>query len=236
MAQKRKYSGKSHATLERQSRRNKAQKIIAVLKEFKDLKQCRILDIGTGSGDIAAALAKEAKSFVSVDMHDERLVKGYTFKRVKNEKLPFTKDSFDIVISNHVIEHVPKQEVHVQEIYRVLKSKGIAYIATPNKFWITDPHYRLPLLSWFPRKISSWYLKVVSKKQWDIYPLSYWSLKKLTKKFEVTHMTPKVMHEPKKFYVTKSKMLQKVLAFIPARVYGFFHDCMPSYILVLKKN
>ena len=43
----------------------------------------------------------------SLDVGDERVEKhGYNFQQVTNPRLPFEDKSFDIVLSNHVIEHV----------------------------------------------------------------------------------------------------------------------------------
>jgi ubiquinone/menaquinone biosynthesis C-methylase UbiE len=47
--------------------------------------------------------------------------------------LPFADDSFDVVLSNHVIEHVEDQGEHLKELRRVLREDGICYLATPNK-------------------------------------------------------------------------------------------------------
>ena len=158
-------SKKSHANLETISRYKKSKKIISILNTFIDLKKCDVLDIGTGSGHIIQEISKVCRSAVSVDLHDDRSVtSGYKFKKVHDEHLPFDKDSFDVVISNHIIEHVPNHELHISEMHRVLRKNGIVYLATPNKFWITDPHYKLPFISWLPRKFSSLYLRILRNK------------------------------------------------------------------------
>ena len=52
---------------------------------------------------------------------------------VGSERLPFRSDSFDLVISHHVIEHVHDQMLHLAEIRRVLNAGGVCYLGTPNK-------------------------------------------------------------------------------------------------------
>jgi SAM-dependent methyltransferase len=47
--------------------------------------------------------------------------------------LPFPARSFDVVLSNHVIEHVLNQRLHLGEIRRVLADRGVCYLATPNR-------------------------------------------------------------------------------------------------------
>ena len=94
----------------------------------------------------------------SLDIGDERVeTEGYNFQQVTDPHLPFPDKTFDIVLSNHVIEHVgdtPEQRVHVAEIHRVLKDDGLLYLATATRWLVIEPHYRLPFLSWFPRPVA----------------------------------------------------------------------------------
>jgi SAM-dependent methyltransferase len=46
--------------------------------------------------------------------------------------MPFPDDSFDLVICNHVIEHVSCWERLAQELHRVVRPGGLVYVATPN--------------------------------------------------------------------------------------------------------
>jgi 2-polyprenyl-3-methyl-5-hydroxy-6-metoxy-1,4-benzoquinol methylase len=60
--------------------------------------------------------------------------------------LPFPDEYFDVVVSNHVIEHVSDQQLHLSEIARVLKPNGVVYLATPNRLWPWEVHYRVLVL------------------------------------------------------------------------------------------
>jgi len=230
-------SEKSHARLDQSSRHTKAKKIISVLQKFIDLKECNVLDIGTGSGNIIADIAKHCKSAISVDMHDERQVKtGYTFKKVDNEKLPFKDNTFDAAISNHVFEHVPNQTLHLAEIHRVLKKHGILYLATPNKLWPLDPHYKLPFITWLPRKVSNAYLQAVKGKDWDIYSRTYYHLKKMAKgKFMIHNATLDIIKNPQKYNLEIYKGLQPIVSMMPRIVLRLLNPIVPTYILILRK-
>ncbi|RYG27520.1 MAG: SAM-dependent methyltransferase [Chitinophagaceae bacterium] len=46
-------------------------------------------------------------------------------------KLPFTDDTFDLVIANHILEHIPDDARAMQEIYRVMKSGARAILQVP---------------------------------------------------------------------------------------------------------
>jgi len=136
-------------------RLRKAQKIKTILEEQREkpLEGLSILDIGTGNGEIATFLSQN-NDVTSIDIRDTRQIKNdFNFNFVLcNEALPFQSDHFDIVISNHVIEHVNDQNEHVSEIKRVLKPNGTVYLATPNRLWPYEVHYRLPLLHYLPSK------------------------------------------------------------------------------------
>ncbi|MFQ5772612.1 MAG: class I SAM-dependent methyltransferase [bacterium] len=58
-------------------------------------------------------------------------------------KLPFKNDSFDAIISFHVIEHIKKDLAFVNEIYRVLKNSGFVIMITPNRVRLNSVIYRL---------------------------------------------------------------------------------------------
>jgi len=45
--------------------------------------------------------------------------------------LPFEKDSYDFILCNHVLEHIPDDETAMKELYRVLKPGGKAILQIP---------------------------------------------------------------------------------------------------------
>lgn len=46
--------------------------------------------------------------------------------------LPFPDNSVDAVYSHHMIEHLPDQEAHLRDVFRVLKRGGIYRVGGPN--------------------------------------------------------------------------------------------------------
>jgi SAM-dependent methyltransferase len=146
-----------------------------------------MLEIGTGSGGIAhyfgthPALSCDVDA---VDVHDNRLVHdGYRFRLVEGTTLPFADAEFDVVLTNHVIEHVgdaSAQADHLAEIRRVMKPDGIGYLAVPNRWMLTEPHYRLKFLSWWPRPLRSPYLRLMRKGMfYDCEPLQLGELERM---------------------------------------------------------
>ena len=65
--------------------------------------------------------------------------------------LPFEADSFDFILCNHVLEHIPDDTKAMQELYRILKPGGTAILQVPQDLnrqqtfeddSITDPKER----------------------------------------------------------------------------------------------
>jgi arsenite methyltransferase len=103
----------------------------------------RVLDIGSGAGmdSLIAALQVGPKGSVTgIDMTPEMIenarrgaaelgLKNVTFVEGEAERLPFDDLSFDVVISNGVIDLVPDKDAVFGEIYRVLVPGGRIQIA-----------------------------------------------------------------------------------------------------------
>lgn len=173
------HSRQPHATLDVASRGAKALKIARLLGLSDVTKPLRVLEIGTGSGGIAHWFATHAGmhcDVTAVDVCDNRQVfDGYTFQQVQGVLLPFADASFDVVVSNHVIEHVGDEQAqacHLAEIHRVMAPDGVGYLAVPNRWMLTEPHYQLKFLSWWPRSWRTPYLRLMGKgKLYDCEPL-----------------------------------------------------------------
>jgi SAM-dependent methyltransferase len=157
---------KPHASLDPRKRLPKAEKIRHLLELAQGDDALKLLEIGTGSGVIAHYFAVRSGLHCdvdAVDVLDQRQVfEGYRFHLVDNVTLPFGSGVFDVVISNHVLEHVGdriEQQRHLDEMARVLKPGGRAYLASPNRWQWVEPHYRLLFLSWLPRRWRTPYLR-----------------------------------------------------------------------------
>jgi SAM-dependent methyltransferase len=166
-----------HAVLDLRSRALKARKIESLLG-LNAAGPLRILEVGAGSGGISHYFAQRGSghSVDAVDVVDSRQVTdGYRFTLVAGTELPFPDASFDLVLSNHVIEHVgddSRQREHLRELRRVIAPSGQAYLAVPNRWMLVEPHYKLPFLSWLPRPMRSAYLRRFRESQfYDCEPL-----------------------------------------------------------------
>ena len=135
----------------------KAKQIESVLSDFLQttVRDYKILDLGCGDGEIGRYFSKY-NDVTLADIEDQRLVKTTKFILLDKEylRLPFKDDIFDIVISNHVIEHLSQEDLndaenHLYTIHKVLNDQGICYFTTPNKNYPIEPHHKIPLIHYF---------------------------------------------------------------------------------------
>ena len=103
----------------------------------------RVLDLGSGAGTdslVAAQMVGEQGAVTGIDMTLQMLTKARTaaaemnasnveFVESEAERLPFPDESFDVVISNGVIDLVPDKEAVFGELFRVLVPGGRIQIA-----------------------------------------------------------------------------------------------------------
>jgi arsenite methyltransferase len=103
----------------------------------------RVLDLGCGAGTdslVAAQMVAPEGSVVGIDMTREMLDKArraasvmgagnVEFVESEAEQLPLADASFDVVISNGVIDLIPDKDAVFSELYRVLAPGGRMQIA-----------------------------------------------------------------------------------------------------------
>lgn len=231
----------SHAILDENSRINKAKKIYALTERNSNSRFHRILEIGTGSGYIAAYFARLLDTQVyAVDIIDERQIEERVqFQQVSGTTLPFDANFFDLVISNHVIEHVGtslNQEHHLSEIFRCLDSAGTLYLAVPNRWRLMEPHYRLPFLSWMPEKIASKYVRLFKRNNYyDCRPLSRQEMMNMLKKtgficVDVTLDAIPLMGE------FEGGRLFRFFTKLPRKFWALFTPIMPTLIFICRRS
>jgi len=176
-----------HAVLDLASRRSKGLKIERLLDLSRRRRPIRMLEVGTGSGGIAHYFGTHSHLHCdvdAVDVHDNRLIsEGYRFSLVDGTDLPYPDSEFDVVLTNHVIEHVGDvgaQRAHLAELHRVMRPDGVGYLAVPNRWMLVEPHYKLAFLSWLPHAWRTPYLRTMRKGAfYDCEPLEMVQLERL---------------------------------------------------------
>lgn len=235
-----------HAVLDEPSRALKARKIVALLGADVFDRAGRLLEIGCGSGVISATLAKLGSPHLkvsAVDVADNRLLHdGYDFRKVESTSLPFDTAIFDIVITNHVIEHVGDEQAqvhHLEEIARVLTPAGVAYLAVPNKWRLLEPHYRLPALSWLPQRLADRYVRAAGRgSYYDCRPLSHSRALQLFARagFVVEDMTVPAIRTTFEIEFPHSRLLAAMGRLVPDFMLRMCLPVIPTMIFRLRKS
>jgi len=96
----------------------------------------KLLDVGCGNGERIKLMRKLGWKVEGVDLDVIAVEKGrkdglkIALGRLKDQN--YIRNYFDAIIMSHVIEHVHDPVELLLECYRILKSKGILSIITPN--------------------------------------------------------------------------------------------------------
>lgn len=103
---------------------------------YRDKKD--FLDVGCGDGTRTVLFDEferkvcgvDYKNWLNEDVKDRIKFKECDFMRTT---LPYEKESFDLLLSFDVIEHLDNPVVLLKELYRLLKKDGVLIMATPNR-------------------------------------------------------------------------------------------------------
>jgi len=117
-----------------------------------DLKGKKLLEVGSGWGLFVALARKQAIESYGIEPEEEvyqtslKVLEGYglsqdIIKQAPGEKIPFEDNTFDVVYSTMVLEHVKDPKKVIRESVRVLKKGGYLQFVIPNygSFW--EGHY-----------------------------------------------------------------------------------------------
>jgi len=234
-----------HAVLDLPSREAKAKKIERLLKIQRQDYPLRVLEIGTGSGGIANYFGCRSSvkcDVISVDVADNRrITEGFEFRSVVGVKLPFPDDFFDLVISNHVIEHVGESDAqlrHLAEMRRVMSESGCGYLAVPNRWQWVEPHYRLAALSWLPEKWRTPYLRWRRRGEfYDCNPLTVRQLEKMLESagFAYQQQHFRALCLTYELEQPDAPVYKYVFKHIPEKIFAMLRGAFPTLIYILKR-
>jgi SAM-dependent methyltransferase len=99
----------------------------------------KMLDLGCGDGNNIAYLKKFSKEMFAREYNLRRLVRANkanpqtTFFLADLLDYPVGANYFDIVFFNHVLEHIPDDDLALENLYRILAPQGLLVLGVPNE-------------------------------------------------------------------------------------------------------
>lgn len=110
------------------------------MKEVKIFKKSgNLLEIGCSVGYLLEVAKEEGYNISGVELNqaaveyaNNMLGGGIVVKNKTLHEASFDDESFDIVVMNHVLEHILDITEFLNEVHRVLKTDGIFVISVPN--------------------------------------------------------------------------------------------------------
>lgn len=115
-------------------------------------KNKKILDIGCFLGYGENRIYLEASEIIAIDSdinalkfaRKNRNFQNIKFQKLDAKKLPYTNNTFDIVIASQLIEHICHKDINVflSEVKRVLMKGGLFFVITPNRKFRLLPFQR----------------------------------------------------------------------------------------------
>jgi SAM-dependent methyltransferase len=100
----------------------------------------RVLDLGARSGSFHTE--RTDLTVVRLDMEIPAGRKSGAYISADAARMPFRDGAFELIVSNHSLEHFRELEATLREMGRVLRRDGALYIAVPDATTLTDRIYR----------------------------------------------------------------------------------------------
>ena len=123
----------------------------------------RALDYGCGAGQLVESANAAGFDCIGVDTfyeggsyREEAIKKGLfnnTIFELQDGRIPQADNSFDIVFSNQVFEHIDDFSSPLREIDRVLKPSGLFINSFPTRDVWREGHCGIPFAHWFAKGI-----------------------------------------------------------------------------------
>lgn len=204
------------------------------------------LDVGCGSGGIAATLATKAKLVTGVDPESwdawsDAMTEHPNLKLVvgafDGSVPPIPDASIDVAVCNQVYEHVSDPIALVRNIHRVLVPGGVCYFAGPNLLWPIEPHVFWPFVHWLPRRFAHALMRSLGSRHAQDFDAWSWSYWKLTNTFrrEGFACTGAIRERLRAQADISGSNLACMAARIPKRLIALVTPVAPGFVFVLNK-
>lgn len=147
-------------------RAGQARRLAMILDAAGDRMKGCVLENGCGVGMYVERLTPYGGKVIGLEFDFERAreagKRSHLVVNGAGEGLPFPAESFDVILSHEVLEHVQDDAAAVREMVRVLRPGGRIVLFVPNRGYPFETHgvywrgrYRfgnIPLVNWLPRR------------------------------------------------------------------------------------
>lgn len=140
----------------------------ASIREVLRLASNRMLDAGCGDGAPFTRKFSSEATVVGIDLIRD-LPADLPMTCGDLSRLPFTDESFSIVFSRSVFEHLIEPDKVMNEIHRTLRPGGFCVILTPNRY-----DYSSVVARFTPQWFHAWFVgRVYGSHTYDTFPTFY---------------------------------------------------------------
>lgn len=221
-------------------RRETGKAVLNEISTYADIAGKKILDVGSGWGEVSVELANAGANVIGVEPDNEvlrisQLLASMQKSHVKfihgyAESLPFPDESFDIVVCNDVLEHVQDVDKSLSEMIRVVKVNGLAYLATANYSFPREGHYKVLAPTMLPKKLIKLYIRMIGRNPDYVDTLQFVTARQIISKLKRYNVI--INNIGLKNYIKKNKgnVIKSVLKNILA-VLGLYSET----VLLLRK-
>lgn len=121
-----------------------------IFSNYSIEKGSKVLELGCGTADMWLGREKDTESFSQLILSDfsEGMLKtarsktlgfpNVEYKVIDIQDIPYEANTFDVVIANMMLYHVPNIDMALKEVARVLKDTGSFYCATYGEHGIIE--------------------------------------------------------------------------------------------------
>jgi SAM-dependent methyltransferase len=168
--------------------RNLGKRVDLIEALLPPLAGLRLLDAGCGGGAYVHALAERGADARGIEYNEEKLTTTQSPARAALsrifhgdiERTAFGAGSFDAVLLNEVLEHVPDDRAALREMHRLLRPGGALVVFSPNRLHPFETHGVFALHS--GRRISHatpfvpWVPLALGRRLFRYWARNYWPL------------------------------------------------------------
>ena len=163
-------------------RLNWFRKSVAVwLGSLRDLNNCRILEIGAGSGASTICMLEKGAYVHGIDIEEKALevaryrcklhnLKNCNFTAISSTEIDKIDDNFDMIIFFSSLEHMTYDErlTSIRKAFDLTGDGLVILVETPNRLWFEDWHTsNEPFFDWLPDRIAVEYARFTKREMFN---------------------------------------------------------------------